>query len=327
MKVVITGAAGQLGTHVLMRLIADPKIREIVCIDLKKPRLKSAKLRIAQYDIRDSRIQHAMMGADAVIHLAFVVTDYLPKKEFFDINLEGSKNVFQAAVNAGAGQIIYTSSIVAYGLIPGHPEPIVEDTPRYLQTDLQYAAAKYFVEEYLDTFEQEHKSIIITRLRPAIMLGEEMDHTFGHALRHRVLFKVNETPIPIVWDEDVADAVLSALHKRAAGAFNLASDLPLNPEEWAEVGAFKVIRLPDWLLRAFARMSILVGRNSSFRVMDPAWFMIQDVRMTISSEKARKELDWQPMCNTAADVVRQFVSTLPDTQEARVANTQFEIED
>lgn len=310
MKVVVTGAAGQLGTLVLVRLVADPAVREVVCVDLRPPRLHSAKIKYRAIDIRDAELAKVCAGAHAVIHLAFIVTDYLPPRQFFDINVEGSKNVFHQAVLAGVSRIIYSSSISAYGVLPGHPEPIVETTPRRLQSDLQYAAAKYQVEEFLDHFEREHSKITIARLRPAVLIGTGMDHTFGHALRRQVIFDVNAYPIPVVWDEDVADAVILALQRNAHGAFNLAAEDPLTASEMARVAGLKVVQPPQRLLRLFAGVSRLFGRFGFFRVMDPAWFTMRGARMVISSERALRELGWQRLCPTAAEVIQQYVATL-----------------
>lgn len=318
MKVVVTGAAGQLGTLMLSRLIADPEIKEVVCVDLRPPRLASAKIRSWRVDVRSQELSTVFAGAQVVIHLAFVVADYLPARQYFDINVEGSKNVFRQAANASVSQVIYASSITAYGLFPDHPEPIVESTPRRLQTDLQYAAAKYWVEEHLDHFEHEHPQMRIARLRPAVLIGNDMNHIFGHALKRRVVFKVNEFPIPIVWDEDVADAVMLALHHNAHGAFNLATEDPLTAAEMENVAGLRVMRPPRRLLQMFASLSRLFGRFGFFRVMDPAWFTMNGARMIISSERAVRELGWQRRCLTGADVIQHYVASL---DESRVLET------
>jgi nucleoside-diphosphate-sugar epimerase len=166
MKIAVTGGSGQLGTLVLRRLIADKTIKEVVTIDLRPPVVAGAKMRAIRADIRDGNFAQHLQDCEVLVHLAFVVTSYLPRAEFDAINIEGGKNVFRAAAAAGVRHIVYSSSIAAYGTMPGHPVPIVETTPRRYHHAMPYAAAKFRLEEFLDGFEQEHPNIVLTRFRP-----------------------------------------------------------------------------------------------------------------------------------------------------------------
>ena len=101
------------------------------------------------------------------------------------VRVGGSKNAFNAAAAAGVKTVVYSSSVAAYGVLPGHPRPITEQTPRRLQDSFPYAAAKYRVEEFLDGFEKEHPDVAVARLRPSILIGPGMNHPLGAALRDR----------------------------------------------------------------------------------------------------------------------------------------------
>ncbi|MGH7457129.1 MAG: NAD-dependent epimerase/dehydratase family protein, partial [bacterium] len=199
MKIAVTGGSGQLGTLVLRRLITDKTVKEVTAIDLRPPVVASAKIRMIRADIREDNFAQYLQDCEVLVHLAFVVTSYLPRAEFDAINIEGSKNVFRAAAAAGVRHIVYASSIAAYGTMPGHPVPIVETTPRHCHDSMPYAAAKFSLEEFLDEFEQEHPNIVVTRFRPAILLGIYMEHPFGQTLRQRRIVDRGDTPIPIVW--------------------------------------------------------------------------------------------------------------------------------
>src|SRR6185503_11382613 len=126
----------------------------------------------------------------------------------------------RAALGAGVRRILYASSVAAYGVVPGLPVPVTEETPRTRQPDFWYACAKFDVEEGLDALEREHRDLAVARLRPAILIGRRMEHRLG-ALMRRGLFP-EAAGMPVVWDEDVADAFLLALKSGARGAFNLA---------------------------------------------------------------------------------------------------------
>ncbi len=319
MKLAVTGGSGQLGTHVLRKLARDREVTEIVSLDLRPPAVASPKVRAVTADVRDRFIDAHLKGCDALVHLAFVVTRHLPRPTFDAINVGGSQNVFRAAAAAGISRIVYLSSVAAYGVVPGHPEPIVEETPRVHQRDFPYASAKYEVEAFLDTFEAERPHIAIARLRPSILIGVHMEHSLGRAMQRRRLFHVGDgAPAPVVWDEDVADAVVTALKQSARGAFNLSADQPLTIPEMARAAGFDVVRVPRWVAKAAARAAVVGGRLGLLDADDPAWLDQIGVRMIPSSERARTVLGWKPSAPTAADVMRRYAEEAPTRPDRRI---------
>src|SRR5262249_20430449 len=133
-NVAVTGGAGQLGAVVLRKLVANRKNKKGLFLGGRPPPLPAAgRLRFRPTALRAAPLAEPFAGMAAVVHLAFVVTGWLPRAEFDDINIGGSKNVFEAAARAGVGQVVYASSLAAYGVVPGHPVPLVEDSPRRLQ--------------------------------------------------------------------------------------------------------------------------------------------------------------------------------------------------
>jgi UDP-glucose 4-epimerase len=317
-RVVVTGGAGQLGSRVLRRLAHDRKITGITSIDLRPVAVASPKIRAVIADVRDPEIARLLEGHDALVHLAFVVADVRPRAEIDAINVGGSANVFAAAARAGVKQIVYSSSIAAYGVVPGHPEPITEDAVRVHQPDFAYAATKFEVEAFLDRFEIDHPEIAVVRLRPGILFGHDMDHALGHGLRRGRLADMGAAPLPIVWDEDVADAVALALLKGARGAFNLAADDALPSRELAERADVRIVRIPPWLAR-FVAGSPRVARLTMGRPVDPAWLDSASARMIISSERAQRELGWRPRCPTALDVIHRHRSEVARRLDPRIA--------
>ena len=318
-RVVVTGGSGQLGSRVLRRLAGERKVKAITSIDLRAPAIASPKIHAVTADVRDPDIARHIAEHDALVHLAFVITEVRPREEVNAINVGGSANVFAAAARAKMTQIVYSSSIAAYGVVPGHPEPITEDTPRVHQPSFAYAATKFEVEAALDRFESEHPSIAVVRLRPAILVGHDMDHALGYGLRRGRIVDIDDAPLPIVWDEDVADAVALALLSGARGAFNVAADDALAPRELAARGGLRAVRVPRSVARAAAVASPWLSRLGIGRAMDPAWLESAGVRMIISSERAKRELGWRPRCKTAVDVIARHQSEVPRGLDPRLA--------
>jgi UDP-glucose 4-epimerase len=317
MRVAVTGGSGQLGTVVLRRLIDERSVRGIVSLDLRPPAAGAPKLTAVRADIRDPDLARHLAGCDALVHLAFVVTRHLPRPIVDAINVEGSKNVFRAAAAAGLRKIVYTSSVAAYGVVPGHPVPIVETTPRVFQPGFAYAATKFQVEAFLDAFEREHPEIAVVRFRPGIFFGAGMDHAIGRALQRGILADLGSGPLPVVWNGDVAEAIVLALKQDVRGAFNLTARQPLTSRELADAGGLRLLSLSRRNRRILARVMALLGRLRLVEPVDPAW-ADADAPMVASSERALGELGWRPRCPTAADVIRRFVDTVPRRTDRRI---------
>lgn len=305
-RIAVTGGTGQFGRLVLERLVEHPAVESALSLDIMPLDWEHPRLEHVQADVRDPEVGRHFEGCQSVVHLAFSIHRFKPRELFDGINVVGSKNVFEGAAKAGVRQVVYASSAAAYGMVHSHPQPILEDTPRVYQPDFAYSRAKYEVEDFLDGFEVEHPDICVTRLRPVVMLGERMGSMMGRVLGKGFLPSTSGGPFPIVWDEDVADAVTLALEQRAPGAFNLSAREALPVGELAAAVQMRVLRFPRWLGALAARISSLVALTGFGAMVDPAWIRYSDVPMVLDSEKAREVLGWEPTCDTAVEVLERL---------------------
>lgn len=310
-RVAVTGGSGHFGSNVIELLLADPEIERVVCLDVVAPRISHDKLTFAQADVRDQAgLTRRFEGMDTVVHLAFLISRYRPKELYEGINIEGSKNVCRAALDAGVTQIVYASSVAAYGLVRSHPVPIVEDSPRVHQPDFSYNDAKWRVEDFMDAFERRHSRPIITRLRMVTALGPGQKSAIGNLLRKGYVPSTSDVPWAIVWEEDVADALVLALKQRARGAFNLSTDEPMSGKQLAEATGMRSLRFPRWLGVAGAHLSSLAEKLGLGNAIDPAWMKYSDAILVLSSERAIQELGWKRRCNTALEVMQKVRATV-----------------
>ncbi len=307
MRIAVTGAAGQLGTVVLRRLAVERGVTALRSLDLRPPAVASAKLEHVRADVRDPGFARFLDGCDALVHLAFIVTGAPPRDVFDAINVGGSKNVFAAAAEVGIRHIVYTSSVAAYGVVHGHPRPIVETTPRVHQPSFPYSAAKWEVEAWLDGWEPAHPEIALARLRPSIVIGAPTVHAHGAMLARRAIVDV-PAPLPLVWDEDVAEAVALALRHGARGAFNVTAEPAATARQLAEACRLRLIRVPRALITVGAQLGEWAKKLGLSDALDPAWLRISDVCMEMAADKARRELGWKPRCPTAQAVIDRFLA-------------------
>ncbi len=319
MRVVVTGGSGQLGTCLLKRLVADRKVKRIVCIDLKPPCVPSPKIDWQLADVRDPGVERHLDGADVLIHLAFIVVSGAPEEVRRAVNIDGSKRLFKGAAAAGVQTILYASSVASYGLVPGHPKPIVETTPRRQGAQLPYSREKVEVEDFLDGFEARHPQVRIVRLRPGILYGSRIEHGgLADTLRRGRVFDLGpDAVMPVVWDEDVAAAFQLALHNDVRGGFNLVADEPLNAEGLAAAGDYKLINM-RFLPPLYRAIHPLLSKYRP-NLPDPAWLGEVGADYVFAAGKAQAELGWKPQCKTTADVMKRVSSELPRKLDRRIA--------
>jgi nucleoside-diphosphate-sugar epimerase/putative sterol carrier protein len=319
MKVVVTGGSGQLGTLVLDRLVADRKVKRIVSLDLVPPAVPSTRIDWRIADLRDPGLERYMEGADALVHLAFVVMPRATAETTYAVNVDGSRRLFAAAAQHSVRRIVYASSIAAYGTDPAPPGTVDEGTPRRRSPNLQHADNKYEVEEHLDAFEMSNPDITVVRLRPGVLLGRRMSIVTPAFLRKRVLPVVGDVRVPIVWDEDVADAVVLSLHAGAKGAYNLVASDPIVGAELARLAGFRPFSVPRAAASAATRASSVLAPLLGENRVDAGWLDVAEMDLRVSSERARSELGWAPRHSTSAEVAIAFGNAAPRATDRRIA--------
>jgi UDP-glucose 4-epimerase len=309
--VAVTGGSGQLGTHVLRRLLADPGIERVISIDRRPPFISSPRLQAIVGDVCDPEFAHNLRGVDALIHCAFIINGGERSAVYRAVNVDGSKNVFRAAASAGVKTMVFVSSVTAYGCVRGHPVPIIETTPRVRQADFAYACCKYDVEAFLDEVEPQHPDIAISRIRANVLMGRQMPHLLGMVLRIGWIPDFGGHPLPIVWDEDVADLLVLSVRAGGRGAFNAGADELLPSSELAEKTGATAVKTSSVLLGIHTALYELTTRLNLNVLSDPSWATRAVAPLILSSERAKRELGWSPRYPTAVSVVQRFREVSP----------------
>ena len=126
MRIVVTGATGNVGTSVVQALADDPAVEEIVGLARRLPRWQPPRTRWVQADVVTSPLEPHFAGADAVIHLAWLIQPSRDQAAVRAVNVDGSRRVFEAAARAGAGALVHASSIGVYS--PGPKDRRVDES-------------------------------------------------------------------------------------------------------------------------------------------------------------------------------------------------------
>lgn len=302
MRVVVTGATGNVGTSVLEALGREDQVKEIVGIARRVPEIEMPKVEWVGADILEVDLAPFFEGADAVIHLAWAIQPSRDEAVTERINVEGSRRVFEAAATAKAKALIYASSVGAYS--PGPKERQVDESwPVDGIPTSFYSRHKAATEDMLDELEGRAPDLRIVRLRKALIFKAEAASEIRRLFAGPFLpgFLVRKQLIPLlprvprlrfqaVYSRDVGEAYRQAVVREVSGAFNIAADPEIGIEELQEFFGARSFPLPAKALRAAADLSWKLRLQPS----PPGWIDLALGVPMMDSTRAREELGWEP---------------------------------
>src|SRR3954449_5145142 len=265
MRVVVVGATGNVGTSVLHSLAREPAVDSIVGVARRLPRLTFPKTEWVSADVVSDDLVGIFRGANAVVHLAWLIQPSRDSALLRAVNVDGSARVFRAAGEAGVSALVYASSVGAYS--PGPKDRRVDESwPTEGIESSFYASHKAEVERLLDQFELSFPAVRTVRLRPGLIFKGEA----GSEIRRYFVGPFLPSPlvrrglIPVVPDVerlrfqavhslDVGDAYrLAVVRDDAHGAYNVAAEPVLDPPELARLLGARKLRVPASLVRGGA---------------------------------------------------------------------------
>ena len=319
MRVVVTGATGNVGTSLIRVLAADPAVTSIVGLARRRPDLDVPKVEWVAADVSRDDLDGPFEGADVVVHLAWLIQPSHRLDVLEATNVAGSKRVFQAAARSGAGALVYASSIGAYS--PGPKDTRVDESwPTEGIGTSFYSRHKVATERLLDHFEAEHPSVRVVRLRPALIFKREAASGIRRLFLGRlvpprllrpslipVVPKTDRLVFQAVHTEDVVDAYRRVVVGDARGAFNIAADPVLDPDELARVLGARPVPVPAAVLRGAADVSW----RAHLQPTPPGWVDLAVGVPIMDTTRARRELGWQPT-QTSGQALCELLEGLAD---------------
>jgi UDP-glucose 4-epimerase len=303
MRVAVTGATGNVGTSLLTALAGDDAVDEIVGIARRRPGISFPRTRWVCADVTRDDLVGAFRGADAVVHLAWLIQPSHDRETTRAVNVEGSRRVFDAAAAAGVPALVYASSVGAYS--PGPKDRRVDETwpTGGIQTSF-YSRDKAAVERILDDFEEARPDVRVVRLRPGLIFKSQaasgIRRLFAGPLLPTALLAPGRIPIlPLpdrlvfqcVHGDDVAEAYrLAVMNPEARGAYNIAAEPVIGPDSLARILRARRIKVPEKPLRAAADATF----RAHLQPAPPGWVDMGLHVPTMDTTRAREQLGWTP---------------------------------
>ena len=302
MRVVVTGASGNVGTSLLKALAGDPAVSSVVGRARRRPELELAKTTWATADVAGDDLGGHFRGADVVVHLAWLIQPSHDPFAMWRTNVVGTERVLAAAAATRVGALVCASSVGAYS--PGPKDRQVDEGwPTHGITTSGYSRDKAYQERLLDLFERDHPRIRVVRLRPALtfkrvaaseirryFLGPLFPGSLARADAIGVVPKVRRLRTQAVHTDDVGQAYRLAVVGDARGPFNLAADPVLDADTVAALRDARPVGVPAGLLMA--------GAAATWRLhlqpVSPGWLDLALQSPLLDAGRARAELGWSP---------------------------------
>ncbi|OBG44007.1 epimerase [Mycobacterium alsense] len=310
LTVAVTGPTGEIGISAVTALEREPAVDKIIGM-ARRPFDPSSsgwvKTGYQQGDILDREAVDALVAqADVVIHLAFIIMG--SREESERINLQGTRNVFEATVAAERPRrLVYTSSVAAYGYHSDNPVPLTEDVPPRGSPEHYYSAQKAACEALLADV-TGGSSLEVFVLRPCIVAGPRATALADAMPWNRLPGPLRALagvvpmlkpvvpdpgfPLQLVHHDDVAEAIaLAATAPAPAGAYNIAGDGVVTVSEVVKALGGRPVRVPA--MAASAASAALARVPFVPSVLE--WLHIARTSVVMDTTKARIELGWRPV--------------------------------
>jgi nucleoside-diphosphate-sugar epimerase len=255
-RILVSGAAGLVGSGVLRQLLASDPDVEVVALDRVALPATAPRLVPVRLDVLRASLGSAFEGVDLVIHLAEAGREGDAAAAMVDIG----GRVLDAAAEAGVAHVVLLSSAMVYGAWPDNPVPLTEAAPLRPVPEVDFAVRKVELESVADRW-RAGGARTLTTLRPTTALSERGASWVARSLRAATAVRPDQVdpPVQFLHVADLAAAVVLAGRRRLDGPYNVAPDGWLGPERLAALEAGVRLRLPDAVADAVVRSRNRVG--------------------------------------------------------------------
>jgi nucleoside-diphosphate-sugar epimerase len=313
LTVAVTGPTGEIGVPFVNALEREPEVGRVLAMARRPFDPADRGWRKTEYrqgDILDRGAIDALIAdADVVVHLAFIVVQ--ASSDSYDVNIDGSRNVFEATVAARIPRLIYTSSVAAYGYQDDVDGLLTEDMPTRGTDRHAYSQQKAEVERVLQTALASSESTQAYVFRPCVVAGPHAPALLNQLPYVRLekhlpaavvtalglipgvtpILPDHGVPFQLVHHDDVAEALLAAVLGRGTpGIYNLAADGTVSVSDIAAELGWRTFPIAKGAVEITARVLAQIPPLA----VEAGWLQALRTPMMMDCARAHRDLDWQP---------------------------------
>jgi dihydroflavonol-4-reductase len=298
----VTGGTGFIGSHIVRVLLDDGhQVRVLHRSNSKLTALDGRDFESCIGDITDiESMRQAFAGCDWVFHVAAVADYWHADKDWmFKVNVDGTRNVLQAAQEVGVKRVIFTSSAAAIGL-PTDKTPSDENTPFNVEPEFfPYGYSKLLAEEIVQKAVKQGQDVVT--LNPSVVIGPgDLNLISGTFIvqmaQSQWLTPISHGGFGVIDVRDVAAAHLAAAKKGRTGERYILNTANYSDKEWfgliADVigVAPPIITMPSFALPIVARIVTILRRIGIQTPIDATQVQLGNRYIYFDASKAHREL-------------------------------------
>ena len=223
MNILVTGATGYIGPFLVNKL-KDMGHSVVILVRKKNDflRLESEGFKCILGDVTDKEsLVGIFKNIDVLFHLANIASWWLPNNQtYYDVNVEGTINLFEEAKKASLKKVVHISSIAAIR----QPEGIIANEESIHQGDFEshYSKSKYLVEKETEKYLKD--GLPIVTLNPGVVTGPKDTKTFGKTVLGIANGKVKakffpDSYIPLVYIDNVIEVMIKAIDLKVGSKY------------------------------------------------------------------------------------------------------------
>ena len=326
LTVAVTGPTGDLGIGIVDALERSRSVKRIRGM-ARRPFDPSErgwkKTEYRQGDVTDTAsVRDLVKGAEVVVHLAFAILSASDATR--ELNVTGSRRVFEEAARAGVERICYASSVAAYGFHDDNPDWLTEEIPPRGSPEHPYSHQKAEVEQVLADSLAGRPGTAAYVFRPCIVAGPEARtllqeipyYRLGQAMPDSVARVVGSmpllkpvipdpgTPFQLVHEDDVARAFVAGVRGLGEpGAYNLAGGGVITAADIAHALGWYSVPVPKPMVEATAE----VVTRLPLAPDSVAWIHSVKKPVLMKTDRARELLGWRPQ-HTSKETLQAMVA-------------------
>jgi UDP-glucose 4-epimerase len=300
-NILVTGAAGYIGSLVVAALAGDKRVATLVAYDLREADAPEP-VRVISGDITTDDLQSVLSehSVDTVIHLASILKP--PPGAAADlawtVDVEGTRRLLAACVASDVKHLVVTTSGAAYGYHRDNPMWLSEEAPIRGHESFAYSSNKRQVEELLAQYRDSHPQLTQLLLRPGTVIGKGTHSPVTEIFEGPLIVGVygSAAPFVFIWDRDVVEILLRGALDRRQGIYNLAGDGALTAREIARRLHKPYLPIPASLLAAGLGMLKHLGLSAH----GPETVDFLRYRPVLDNRRLKNDFGYTPASSAAA---------------------------